>query len=72
MRNLIPSYNYSKGAKELGIKNNDSDRIEYIIYYQKVMYWNFANKDTDALVLITGDRKMYKEIEEEFGVFQGA
>lgn len=78
--NLVPSYNSynkSKGAKEpykwyQEQEYYDEERLEYIIYYQKVMYWNFANKDTDALVLITGEEITYEEIEEEYGVLEGA
>jgi hypothetical protein len=78
--NLVPSYNsynYSKGAKEpykwyKEQEYYDSDRIEYIVYYQKVMYWNFANKETEALVLITGEEITYEEVEEEYGVCNSA
>lgn len=78
--NLVPSYckyNQNKNAKEpykwyKEQKYYDEDRLEYIIYYQKVMYWNFANKDTEPLILITGEKLTYEEVEEEFGVCEGA
>lgn len=78
--NLIPSYctyNNRKSAKEpykwyKEQEYYDEDRLNYIIYYQKVMYWNFANKDSEALVLITGEIITYEEIEEEYGILKGA
>lgn len=73
--NLVPcycTYNNKKSAKEPynWYKQQDyydEERLEYIIYYQKVMYWNFANKDSESLVLITGETITYEEIEEEYG-----
>ena len=73
--NLIPSYsnyNYSKGAQEplkwyQKQEYYSDERLEYIIYYQKVMYWNFANKETSPLVLITGETLTYEDIVNEYG-----
>lgn len=73
--NLIPSYsnyNYSKGAQEplkwyQKQEYYSDERLEYIIYYQKVMYWNFANKETAPLVLITGETLTYEDIVNEYG-----
>ncbi len=73
--NLIPSYsnyNCSKGAQEplewyQAQEYYSNERLEYIIYYQKVMYWNFANKDSKALVLITGETITYEDIVNEYG-----
>lgn len=78
--NLIPSYctyNNQKNSREpykwyKEQEYYDEDRLNYIIYYQKVMYWNFANKDSKALVLITGEIITYEGIEEEYGILEGA
>lgn len=73
--NLIPSYNrynFSKGAQMplewyQAQEYYSDERLEYIIYYQKVMYWNFANKETSPLVLITGETLTYEDIVNEYG-----
>lgn len=73
--NLVPSYNKYNNNKRANEpykwykqqKYYSEERLEYIIYYQKVMYWNFANKDSESLVLITGETITYEEIEREYG-----
>ena len=74
--NMVPcynKYNHSKNNKEpykwyKQQEYYDKERLEYIIYYQRVMYWNFANKDNEPLILITGESITYEEIEEEYGL----
>ena len=74
--NIIPcynKYNLNKNAKDPyeWYKQQDyytEENLNYIIYYQKVMYWNFANKDSQNLVLITGKTITYEEIEKEYGL----
>lgn len=73
--NLVPcydKYNFSKNNREpltwyQAQEYYSTDRLEYIIYYQKVMYWNFANKETVPLVLITGETLTYEDIVKEYG-----
>ena len=73
--NLIPcmdSYNCCKNNREplawyQAQEYYSDERLEYIIYYQKVMYWNFANKETAPLVLITGEILTYEDIVNEYG-----
>ena len=74
--NIVPAfkdYNKSKSAKNPYDWYKDQeyfseDRLNDIIYYQKVMYWNFADKQSEPLVLITGDILTYKDIEKEYGI----